>query len=301
MSERKELGLDILYLAPQLIIYLLMTIAPFFVALPIMFTDQVSVNDAEFSWVGVRNLVDIFSEPIRSVFLPALGRTAVFVLLNYLMIYLFGMTLALLMYEFRRSRVRRPFFTVIFLPYMLSGLGTGMLMGLLFSRDSGSVNLLLQHLGVLQNPIDVKDPLVSSFALPILVGWRYAGLNMAIFLSGLLAIPESTIESAEMDGCNYPQKLWYIYLPQMMSNIIMASIFCIIGSFGLVDEPIGMGGLYANKNAEFLGIIFLKFGLISGEYTSGTLAQAISMSMTVYIPLLLVAFVLTRLQKRLQY
>lgn len=50
-----------------------------------------------------------------------------------------------------------------------------------------------------------------------MTGWRYAGLNMAFFLGGLMGIPTDSIEASIIDGANYWQKLRYIYIPQIYS------------------------------------------------------------------------------------
>jgi ABC-type sugar transport system permease subunit len=295
--------MDLLYLSPQLVIYVGLTIVPFLVALPIIFTDTISLLDVDVRFVGLRNFVDIFQPPIVRDFLPALARTSAFVMLNYCMVFIFGIPLALLMFEFQQSRFKRPFFVVIYLPMMMSGVGIGLMMGMLFSRDSGSINLLLLKLGWIEEALDIKNPRTTVSTLALLVGWRYAGFNMAIFLSGLLAIPQSTIEAAIVDGCRYHQRIWYVYLPQIRGSILIATIFCLIGSFGVVDEPIGMGGLYANESAEFLSIILLQYGFRSmagTESTGGTLAQAITMALTVYVPLFFCAYGLTRLQRKMQ-
>ncbi len=300
--RRGQLTYDLLFLLPQLLLFTLLTIVPFIVAIPIALTDQVDFLDQSVRYVGLRNFFTLFAEPIRNIFVPALGRTSLFTVLNYATVYLFGFSAALVMYEVS-TKLSRLFFVVVFLPFMLSGLGVGMFLQMLFSRDSGSLNLLLMSIGVLDKPIDIMHPAVSSVALPLMVGWRYAGFNMALFLTGLLSIPVDTIDASRVDGVSYPQRVSLVYLPQMVPSIIVATIFCIIGSFGIVEEPIGMGGLLANKNAEYLAVVLYKFGFGGGASStapqSGTLAQALAMSITVYVPLILVAFFLTRLQRKL--
>ena len=299
--RRMETWMDIFFVAPQFILYFGLTILPFFVALPIILTDRLSFVDETVHFVWFQNFVNIFRKPVADEFIPAVIRSAVFTIVNYGTVWLFGMTLALLMYELT-SRVRRGFFTVIYMPYMVSGLGIGMMLIMLFSRDTGSANLILLRLGLLEKALNIKDPTVSTFALPLLVGWRYAGFNMALFLSGLLSIPTDTIDAARVDGVNYRQRFRHIYLPQMIPSIIIASILCLIGSFGLFDEPMGMGATYGNQSVQFLSIVIYRFSFGSHQAGhAGTLAEAMTMSVTVYLPLFVAAYFLTRLQKRLQY
>lgn len=285
---------DIAFVSPQLIIYIAFTILPLLVAIPMLLSDRRDFLDNAINFVGLKNFAYVFSQPFLNDFLGALQRTSIFTILNYSTIYIFGLTLALIMFEYS-SRLRRPFFTVIYLPYMISGLGAGMLLTLLFAKDSGSLNLLLMKLGILSTPFDIKSKMVATFALPLMTGWRYAGLNMAFFLGGLLSISTDTIEAATVDGANYRQKLFRIYLPQMVPSIIMASITCLVGSFNLIDELFGLGATYGNVNANFISIMVYNLGFNSG------LSRSVTMSFVVFIPLIIIAFVLVRVQKKMQY
>ncbi|RKX90365.1 MAG: hypothetical protein DRP70_01060 [Spirochaetes bacterium] len=296
--KRNELAWDIVFLAPQFIIYFSLTILPFLIAIPILFTDQIGFIDTDIDYIGLQNFVNIFKTPMVDMFLPAVKKTAIFMVINYTTVYIFGMTLALLMYEIK-SKLKKPLFTIIYIPYMISGLGIGLIMLLLFAKDTGSINLLLLKIGVIDNAIDIKNPSVSAWAFPLMVGWRYAGFNMAIFLGGLLSIPAETIDASKVDGANYLQRFWHIYLPQMFSSIMIATVICIIGSWGVFDEAVGMGALAANKNVRFFSVLLYKIGF-AGTGQSGTLAEALTMAMTVNIPLLIIGILLSKLQKKKQ-
>jgi ABC-type sugar transport system permease subunit len=297
--EGKRTLWEIVFVAPQLFLYLSLTIIPLLVSIPIVLTDRINFTDQNVDFVGLSNFVTIFQAPLVEQFIPSLTRTVVLTLSNYVLVFVFGLTLALLMYE---GKFRGLFFTIIYMPYMLSGLGTGMLLIMLFSRDQGSINLLLMELGILKEPFDIKDPTVTAYALPLILGWRYAGFNMALFLAGLMAIPTETIDASKVDGANYWERLRYIYLPQIFPSIIIATIFCLIGSFGVFDEPVGLGAFYGNRSAEYFAVTIFKlgFGSTIGQQI-GTMAQGIAMSLVVFVPLMVIAIYLIRLQKKLQY
>lgn len=302
MNIEKRLGgrratrrilIDWAFIMPQLILFFGLTILPFFMGLPTVFTDKLSFVDTDPQYVGLDNFTKVFTEPgIKDEVFPALARTARFTLLNYIMVYLFGLTLALLMYE---VGFKGGFFTIIYLPMMLSGLAIGFIATMLFSRSTGTLNLLLLDLGAINKPIDIKAASGLSVILPLLTGWRYAGFNMAIFLAGLLTIPTETIEAAIVDGASYVQRLLYIYFPQMMSSFIIATIFCLIGSFNIFDELVALGGLYGNKEASFLSIIFFTYG-----FQRGRLAVGLTLALQLGIPLFIMGLLLQRLQRRFQ-
>jgi len=295
--ERRELFQDILFVAPQLLLFLSLTILPFIVAVPLVLTDRKTFLDNEVAFVGLQNFVTIFQPPFSLELFPALKRSFLFTIMNYATIYIFGLTLALIMFEYT-SRLKKYFFTVIYMPYIISGLGVGMLLTLLFAKDSGSINLLLEHLGWIKEPIDIKTQAAVTWLLPLTTGWRYAGINMAFFLGGLLSIPKDNIEAAMVDGVTYWQKLRYIYIPQIIPSVVMATVVCLIGSFNLVDELIGMGALYGNQSAVFISILVLRKGF---DASGGALSKSVAMSLSVFVPLIIVAFGLIRWQKKMQY
>jgi ABC-type sugar transport system permease subunit len=218
---------------------------------------------------------------------------------NYLTVLLFGMGLALLMYELV-ARVQRTMFVVIYLPYIISGLGVGMFIELLFARDTGSFNLLLELLHIVRDPINLKSSGLSLAALVLFVGWRYAGFNMAIFLSGLLTIPVDTIDAAKIDGTSYVQRFRHVYLPQIVSSMAIATISCLVGSFGIFDECIGFGALYGNKYARLFSVVLFGMGSQGSVVSGGKLSEGVASSIVVFVPLIVVAVLIFRWQKRRQ-
>lgn len=299
MKNKFEKISEILFVSPQFILYLLFTIIPFFMIIPFMLTNMVSVNSNTYSFIGLGNFKEIFGPIYLPSFTEVVSRTVIFTFFNYLTVFIFGLTLALILYE-KVIRAQKAFTIVIYLPYVIAGLAVGMFLPLLFHPDTGSLNLLLEKIGLIDDPININTELATRIILPLLVGWRYAGYNMAIFLVGLASIPRETIEAAEIDGASYFQRLIHVYLPQMVPFIMLATISCLIGSFGIFDEPVGMGGLAGNRNAELFSLYLYRIG-VSGQAKIGTFSMGMAASFIVNIPLVAIAIYLLRLQKRLQY
>ena len=292
--ERRRILQDWAFILPQLVIFVFLTIVPFFVAIPILFTDMAQFNDPKINPVGLRNFTAIFNDPsIARDYFPALRRTIVFVILNYTTVYIFGLSLALLMYE---VGFRGGFFMVVYLPLMVSGLAVGYMAVMLFSRETGTANLLLMEMGVIKQGIDIFSAEGTAFILPLMVGWRYAGYNMAIFLSGLMSIPQETIEASIVDGASYWQRLVRVYFPQMWPSFILATTMCLIGSFAVFDELVAMGALYVNPEAKLLSILFFTYG-----FQVERLAMGMTLAVQTFLPLVLIGIALQRLQRRLQY
>ena len=292
--ERRRILRDWAFITPQLIIFLLLTIVPFIVAIPILFTDMSQFNDPQIHAVGWRNFTALFDNPsVLRDYLPAFRRTIIFVIFNYTTVFSFGLTLALLMYE---VGFQGGFFTIVYLPLMVSGLAVGYMAVMLFSQETGTANLLFKELGILKKSIDIFSAAGTAYILPLLVGWRYAGYNMAIFLAGLLSIPKETIEASIVDGASYWQRLWQVYFPQMLPSFVLATTMCLIGSFAVFDELVAMGALYVNPEAKLLSILFFTYG-----FQVERLALGMTLAVETFLPLVILGVVLQRLQRRLQY
>lgn len=292
--ERQRILRNWALIAPQFILFVTLTLIPLFVAIPFLFTDISQFNDPKINPVGLRNFTALFTDAsVQADYLPALQRTLIFVTLNYMTVYIFGLSLALLLYEVGFSG---GFFTVVYLPLMVSGLAVGYMAVMLFSRETGTANQLLQELGLLKEPIDIFSAEGTTIILPLLVGWRYAGYNMAIFLAGLLSIPKETIEAAIVDGASYWQRLWKVYFPQMIPSFILATTMCLIGSFAVFDELVAMGALYVNPEAKLLSVLFFTYG-----FQIERLGMGMTLAVITFVPLIFVGVALQRLQRRMQY
>jgi ABC-type sugar transport system permease subunit len=292
--ERGRILQDWAFITPQLLVFIFLTIVPLFVAVPILFTDMSQFNDPTISNVGFRNFTAVFTDPsIQADYFPALRRTVVFVLLNYTTVYIFGLSLALLMYE---VGFKGGFFTIVYLPLMVSGLAVGYIAVMLFAKETGTGNFILRELGLIKTPLNIYSASGTAFILPLLVGWRYAGYNMAIFLSGLLSIPDETIEASVVDGATYLQRLFRIYFPQMWPSFILATTMCLIGSFAVFDELVALGATYVNPEAKLLSILFFTYG-----FQINRLALGMTLALETFLPLVLLGIGLQRLQRRLQY
>ncbi|MFU0243287.1 carbohydrate ABC transporter permease, partial [Streptomyces scabiei] len=70
-----------------------------------------------------------------------------------------------------------------------------------------------------------------------IVTWEFVGYNMLIFYSALRVVPHSLYEAAQIDGAGQIRVITAIKLPAIRGALVIATIFSIIGSFQLFNEP----------------------------------------------------------------
>jgi multiple sugar transport system permease protein len=96
----------------------------------------------------------------------------------------------------------------------------------------GNINRLLD--------VTLPEPLSPTWVLTAIgniVTWEFVGYNMLIFFSALKVIPHTLYEAAEIDGASQWQVIRAIKLPAIRGSLVIATIFSIIGSFQLFNEP----------------------------------------------------------------
>ncbi|MES4904117.1 MULTISPECIES: sugar ABC transporter permease [unclassified Streptomyces] len=130
----------------------------------------------------------------------------------------------------------RDFFRIsIFLPYAVPAVVATLMWAFMYGTRFGLVGDINDTFGV-----SLPDPLSPDLILASIgniVTWEFVGYNMLIFYSALRVIPHSLYEAAEIDGAGQFRVITAIKLPAIRGALVIATIFSIIGSFQLFNEP----------------------------------------------------------------
>jgi len=147
-------------------------------------------------------------------------------------------SLALAYVFFRGIRGGLVLRTVYFLPYVLSPAIIGIVFGYLLRQVGGPFNQILQGLHLIAAPVDFLGDATNALLSLIGVGvWAHLGINMLLFLAGMLTIPREFTESAAVEGAGEWATFRYVVLPMLMPVariVILISIIGILRSFDLV-------------------------------------------------------------------
>jgi multiple sugar transport system permease protein len=130
----------------------------------------------------------------------------------------------------------KDFFRItVFLPYAVPAVVATLMWGFMYGTRYGLVGDLNDVFGTtLPNPLSADLVLAS---LGNIVTWEFVGYNMLIFFAALRVVPHSLYEAAEIDGAGQWRVITAIKLPAIRGALVIATIFSIIGSFQLFNEP----------------------------------------------------------------
>ncbi|MGP4110737.1 carbohydrate ABC transporter permease [Streptomyces sp. 4N509B] len=183
------------------------------------------------SYVGLDNYQRVLDDP---AFWEGLGRVTLFLAVQVPIMLGIALLVALAIDSGRLYG--RDFFRVaIFLPYAVPAVVATLMWGFMYGTQFGLVGNINDTFDVsLPNPLSADLVLAS---LGNIVTWEFVGYNMLIFYSALRVIPHSLYEAAEIDGAGQLRVITAIKLPALRGALVIATIFSIIGSYQLFNEP----------------------------------------------------------------
>ncbi|MEV0807058.1 sugar ABC transporter permease [Micromonospora sp. NPDC050200] len=217
-------------------------VAPFFLLFavfgiyPLAYTFWVSLHDWDLlgvdpAFVGAQNYTQLMADPD---FWHSVVNTLGIYVISTVPQLLLALWLANLLN--RQLRARTGWRMAVLIPNVTSTAAVAIVFGVLFSREFGMINWLLDQVGI--GAINWKSNRVASWvAISTMVDWRWTGYNALIFLAAMQAIPRDLYESASIDGAGRARQFWSITVPLLKPTIIFAVIISTIGGLQLFTEP----------------------------------------------------------------
>lgn len=188
----------------------------------------------QIEWVGFQNYQDIVT--IYPPFWPAIRHNLLFLAVLFLVATPVGMFLAVLLDK--ELRLSRLYQTPIYLPVVLSMALIAFIWQLIYSRDFGLLNAVLQGVGLQEkeNAVDwYGNPDINIWAALVATAWRHSGYIMLLYLAGLKGVDPSLREAASMDGATEPQTFFRVVFPVMRPINIIVLVITVIESLRAFD------------------------------------------------------------------
>ncbi|MEV1119104.1 sugar ABC transporter permease [Actinosynnema sp. NPDC049800] len=219
-----------LFVAPFLAVFALVFLAPIVYAVWLsLFREQVFFGGTEF--VGLDNYAAVLRD---GKFWESFLRVLLFLVVQVPI--MLGLALvAALAIDSARLHAAGFFRIVVFLPYAVPAVVATLMWGFIYGDSFGlaaDLNGLLGDKVVL--PLSGDWILLS---IGNIVTWEFVGYNMLILYSALKVVPHDLYEAAAIDGAGAFRTIASVKLPAIRGAVMIATIFSIIGSFQLFNEP----------------------------------------------------------------
>ncbi|SEH55772.1 multiple sugar transport system permease protein [Ruminococcus flavefaciens] len=213
-------------IAPFMIFFIIFTIIPVVMSLPMGFTDFNMVQPPKF--VGLSNFTTLFLSD--KIFMKSIRVTLVFALFTGPISYVLCFLLAWLINEMHPKL--KTVFTLIFYAPSMANVYT--VWQLIFSGDmNGYVNSFLINLGIINSPVQWLTDGRYVLGVTIVVQlWISLGAGFLALRAGFQNIDRSMYEAGAIEGIRTRwQELIYIVIPSMGPQLMFAAVMQIVSSF----------------------------------------------------------------------
>jgi trehalose/maltose transport system permease protein len=222
-----------LFLAPSLLILLLVAAWPLFRTFWLSFTDA-SLSIDEVNWIGFANYKNVLSD---SAWWKSVSNTLLFTLVSVTLETLAGLGIALLLHKafWGRGLLR----AAVMVPWAIPTVVSARMWSWMFNDRVGVINDILFKLGLLKNPSEpvawLADPVLSMVALILVDVWKTTPFMTLLLLAGLQSIPLQVYQSASVDGAGPFRTFWNITLPLIKPALVVAVIFRCLDALRIFD------------------------------------------------------------------
>lgn len=228
MTRHRTLAI-VLFTLPALTLYTLFVLLPAVDALRVSFYRWHAVSPDRY-FIGLSNFSSLVHDPIYWKALrnnlAIVGMTVGFCL----PVALFLASVVAI------TRIGAGFFkAVAAFPFALGDVAIAILWIFIYYPTFGLLNSLLRQVG-LDNWARpwLGSPSTALVAVTVPLIWKWLGFYTLLLLGGIYNIDPAINEAATIDGVTEWKRFWYITLPLIRRNVIVALVFMFIASFNAV-------------------------------------------------------------------
>ncbi|GAB4099319.1 sugar ABC transporter permease [Sinomonas halotolerans] len=237
--SRRDFWVFLALALPNLVLIAVFTYRPLFANIQYSFLDW-TLGSPTARQIGLENYAMFFgSEDAPRV----LGTTAVFTVFTVGLSMVLGLAVALAL----NAKVPGTTFarSAVFAPYVLSGVGVGLVWMFIFDPGYGLLAWVLRGLGA-SSPEWFNDPQLALAMVIIVYVWKNLGYCAVVYLAGLQSLPKDVMEAAALDGAGPTRRFLSMGLPLLSPTTFFLLITTILSSLQAFDlirimTPLGNG------------------------------------------------------------
>lgn len=270
------------FVLPFILSFCIFWIYPLFSTVKMSFYDIGAITAEP---VGFKNYAKLLKD---TVFHQAVFNSVLYMLLTLVLLIPFPMLFAVLL-DSNLVKAKGIWKAILYIPALTSVVISGTLFRLMFSEYNTSLgNQILGFFG-LDSIKWLKMYPTSYFALLILACWRWTGVNMLYFLSGLKAIDKSLYESADIDGASSWKKFWHVTFPLLKPTTVYVLTISVYAGLAMFLESFMLWA--GNGSPNNIGLTIVGY-----LYRRGIEKNQMGYASAVGLVLLIIALIINMIQ-----
>lgn len=275
-----------LLLLPVLVYFLVFSYYPLVLGIINSFQKVKILGGSEFA--GMDNYINVATS---STYQQALGNSLIVGIGTFLLQFVLGLVIALLLNEVKNKVARSLIQTVTYIPYLLSWAVVGGLWITIFS-PTGMINGILEMFssGDFQPIVFMSEPIFARGIMIFTGAWKGAGYFAALFLATIVSLDSSIYEAAQIDGASRLQQIMRITLPQIKPTMKIVTVLSAMGVLRNFDQIFIMGNPSINDKVQNLLVLIYNDGILKFDVGTATAAATLVLLVT-----MLISFVVRKL------
>ncbi len=273
INRKREALHGILYVLPSFLLLVVFSIIPIVMSLFYSFTSY-NVMQAP-QWVGLKNYIQMFQDPFV---LDSLKNTFLFTVITVPMQTVLSLILAAVLAEWFRRRFGGFVKSALFVPVIASAVLVGTLWFILLS-PRGFVNSLIEACGG-SGITWLGGKFTAMLSVCVVNIWKNVGYFLVIYYAGIMDIPRSLYEAAEVDGATTLQRFLRITVPNLKPVTFLVVTLGTIWSFQVFDLVYTMTG--GGPGRSTVTLVLTIYNAAFKEYRMGY-ASAVAILMFVFV------------------
>jgi multiple sugar transport system permease protein len=295
-KTRRNFRIGISFISLWIIGFLAFNLYPIVASLYYSFTEYHIMKPK--LWIGLDNYALVFQDPL---FIKALSNTLYMVVFGVSLSLILSFSCAVLLnFKIRGQSIYR---VIYFLPSIVPTVAGTLLFLWVLNPQMGFLHTTLGKIGIV-GPDWFKDPSWSKPGLIILSLWGM-GQGIVVYLSGLQDVPISLIESAELDGASWWQRLRYITIPMVSPITLFLLIMGVIGMFQYFTQAYvfaaGSGSMGGVLGSPLHSTLFYSVYLWNVGFMQLNLGYASALAWIMLILIMICTYFLLRSSRRWAY
>ena len=262
------------FVAPFVIYFLVVYLYPTIATILMSFQRIDGPTQVEF--IGLKNYERLFSRN----YIQALETTARYAFWDVVVLTSVPLFFAVVLHS-GLAKFASFFKSLFFIPALTSIIVAGIVFRLAFGTlPTAPVNQLVGLFG--KEPRDwLMYADTGNLVLIILTLWRWMGVNIIYYLSGIQAIPTDLYEAAEIDGAGAVKKFFHVTLPGIKPVLIYVITITVLGGFSMFTESVA---LWQQNNPGGVGRTIVGYMYMMGFYKNNMgLASAVGLTLLVLV------------------
>jgi putative aldouronate transport system permease protein len=223
-------------------------------------------------WVGIKHFEMFFNAP---EFWMVMRNTLVISLLKLGVGFPAPIVLALMLNEINNRTFKRIIQTVSYLPHFLSWVIVSGFVISMLSTDNGSLNMLLESVHLIKEPINFLSLPEYFWAILVTTGvWKEIGFASIVYLAAIAGINPHLYEAASIDGASRVRQIVTITIPSIMPVVVVFSILAIgnLLNAGFEDILLLAGNPVLRDVSDVIDTYVYRLGIQNSRFSYATAA-----------------------------